>query len=142
MKKYYLIGATVTFMVIFNLGYVFHDLLVGPWFHEQESAIAREEFIIPAIAVAFMIYTVIQAYLLHVFYSFASVRYQWSLTRIALTFGALIGFLWDGLQGGLIEYATMNMPFAVFLVDSSYHTCEGALTAWLLSLFYRRFVIA
>jgi hypothetical protein len=29
----------------------------------------------------------------------------------------------------------------VFFVDSAYHTLEGALSAWILSLFYRKFVI-
>ena len=140
MKKYFLIGGLVTFVVIFNLGYVFHDLVMGDWFHDKEGDIAREELVLPAIALAFLIYVAIQAYFLHIFHTFAKAQYAWSLTRTALVFGALIGFLWDGLQGGLIEYATLKMPFEVFLVDSSYHTAEGALTALILSLFYRRYV--
>jgi hypothetical protein len=31
-------------------------------------------------------------------------------------------------------------PAVVFFVDSSYHTLEGTLTAWILSMFYRKFV--
>jgi hypothetical protein len=31
MKKYYLIGGAVTFVVIFNLGYVFHEILMDPF---------------------------------------------------------------------------------------------------------------
>lgn len=88
-----------------------------------------------------MIYTVIQAYLLHVVHTSASARYGWPIARPVVSFGALIGFLWDGSQGGLIEYATMHMPFAVFPAGSSYHTLEGALAAWLLSLFYSRFAM-
>jgi cell shape-determining protein MreD len=68
-------------------------------------------------------------------------EYHWSLTKTALIFGTLIGFLWDGLQGGMIEVATFKMPAVVVFVDSSYHTLEGTLAAWMLSLFYRKFVV-
>ena len=74
------------------------------------------------------------------FYTFARMEYHWSLTKTALIFGTLIGFLWDGLQGGMIEVATFKMPAVVFFVASSYHTLEGTLAAWILSLFYRKFV--
>jgi hypothetical protein len=141
MKKYFLIGGAVTFIVIFNLGYVFHEILAGPFFKETIGAISREEYIIPVIALAFILYTIIQAYFLHIFYTFASVQYKWSLTKTALVFGTLIGFFWDALQGGMIEVATFKMPWSVFFVDSSYHTIEGTLAAWILSLFYRKFVL-
>ena len=140
MKKYFLIGGAVTFVVIFNLGYLFHELLMGQFFKDTIGAISREEYIIPVIALAFVLYTIIQAYFLHIFYTFARAEYQWSLTKTALIFGTLIGFFWDGLQGGMIEVATFKMPAVVFFVDSSYHTLEGTLTAWILSLFYRQFV--
>ncbi len=29
MKKYYFIGGSITFILIFNSGYVFHELLMG-----------------------------------------------------------------------------------------------------------------
>ena len=44
-----LLAALAVFMVIFNLGYVFHDLLLGEWFHQQQP-FAREHYIIPYIA--------------------------------------------------------------------------------------------
>ncbi|MEJ0102207.1 MAG: hypothetical protein WDO19_06465 [Bacteroidota bacterium] len=37
---------------------------------------------------------------------FTREKYKWSLIKTAIVFGAMIGFLWDGLQGGLIEVAT------------------------------------
>ncbi len=139
MKKYFLIGIPVTFFVIFNLGYIFHDVLLGAWLHEKEAAISREVYIIPAIALAFFIYTVIQAYLLPIFYSYASTHYNWGIYRTALLFGMLIGFLWDALQGGLIEYATFQMPLEVVFVDSSFHILEGGYTALLVAFFYSTF---
>lgn len=58
MKKYFIVGSLVAFIVIFNLGYVFHEIIMGNFFRE----------------------------------------YKWSLTKTAVIFGAMIGFLWDGLQ--------------------------------------------
>ena len=139
MKKYYLIGIPLTFLVVFNLGYVFHDLLLGEWLHEKEALISRDEYIIPAIGLAFLIYVGIQARLLPIFHFYANARYGWSITQTAVVFGATIGFLWDALQGGIIEYATFHMPLEVVLVDSSFHTIEGIYTAVLLSIFYKRF---
>jgi predicted histidine transporter YuiF (NhaC family) len=78
-------------MVIFNLGYVFHDLLLGHWVHEKESAITREAYIIPAIA--FILYTIIQSFLLHVFYFYAKPRHHWCIYKTAVIFGALLRFL-------------------------------------------------
>ena len=141
MRKYFLVGTPIAFAVIFNLGYLFHEVLMGNFFHEKIGEIQREEYIIPIIALAFLLYTVIQAFFLHIFYSFTKDNYRWTLSKTAVVFGALIGFLWDGLQGGMIEVATFKMPIEVFWVDSGYHTIEGAITAILLSFFYRRFVL-
>jgi hypothetical protein len=139
MKKYYFIGIPITFFIVFNLGYVFHDLLLGSWLHEKEEAISRKEYIIPAIALAFFLYSIIQAILLPIFHFYTSTKYGWSIYKTALSFGLLIGFLWDALQGGIIEYATFLMPIEVVLVDSSFHTLEGAYTALILAFFYNKF---
>lgn len=141
MKKYYLVGIPVTFLLVFNFGYVFHDLLMGSWLHQKEAAISRTEYIIPAIALAFLFYTVIQSFLLTVFHFFAKSKYQWGIYKTALFFGGLIGFLWDALQGGLIEYATFNMPLEVVFVDSSFHIIEGMYTALTLAFFYKKFYL-
>jgi hypothetical protein len=53
MKRYYLIGGIVTFAVIFNLGYVFHETIMGNFFKETIGAIQREKYIIPLIALPF-----------------------------------------------------------------------------------------
>lgn len=140
MKKYYLIGVSCTFLLIFNLGYVFHDVLMGSWLHEKEAAISREHYIIPAIAIAFLLYTMIQAYLLPVFYFYAKAKHQWSIYKTAAAYGALVGFLWDALQGGIIEFATFKMPIEVVFVDSSFHMLEGVYTALILAFFYNKFV--
>ena len=141
MKKYYLVGSLVTFVVIFNLGYVFHEIIMGSFFKEQIGSIQRETYIIPLIAVAFVLYIAFQSYFLPVYYEYASKNYNWSLTKTAVVFGAIIGFLWDGLQGGMIEVATFKMPAIVFWYDSGYHTLEGILAALILSFFYKRLVL-
>ena len=141
MKKYYLLGGLVTFAVIFNLGYVFHEIIMGSFFKEHIGAIQRETYIIPLIAIAFILYIAFQAYFLPVYYEYTSRKYNWSLTKTAIVFGTITGFFWDGLQGGMIEVATFKMPLIVFWVDSGYHTVEGTLTAILLSYFYKTFAV-
>ena len=141
MKKYFFIGGVVTFAVIFNLGYVFHEVIAGNFFKEHIGLIQREGYIIPFIAIAFVLYVIFQAYFLHIYYTYTAAQYKWGLTKTAVVFGAITGFLWDGLQGGIIEVATFKMPFIVFVVDSGYHTLEGVVTALLLSIFYKKFVV-
>jgi hypothetical protein len=141
MKKYFLIGGSITFLVIFNLGYVFHEILMGDFFKQTIGPIQRENYIIPLIAIAFILYTVFQAYFLPIYYQYTREKYQWTLTKTSVIFGAIIGFFWDGLQGGMIEVATFKMPGIVFWVDSGYHTGEGILTALILSFFYRKYVL-
>ena len=92
-----------------------------------------------AIAIAFFLYTVIQSYLLHVFYFYTKSHFNWSIYKTALVFGALVGFLWDTLQGGIIEYATFKMPIEVVFVDSAFHTIEGIYCAMILAFFYSKF---
>lgn len=140
MKKYYFVGVTVTFLVVFNLGYVFHDLLMGEWLHEKEALISRTHYIIPAIAVAFIFYTIIQSLLLPIFYFYTQEKHGWGIYKTALVFGGLIGFLWDALQGGIIEYATFNMPLEVVFVDSGFHVVEGMYTAMILAFFHDKYV--
>jgi hypothetical protein len=138
MKKYYLIGGTITFVIIFNLGYVFHEIIMGNFFKEYIGAIQREAYNIPLIALSFVLYIAYQSYFLPVYYEYTSKKYNWGLTKTAIIFGALTGFFWDGLQGGLIEVATFKMPMIVFWYDSGYHTLEGILAALILAYFYKR----
>ncbi len=141
MKKYYSLGGFITFLIIFNLGYVFHEIIMGNFFKENIGALQRDTYIIPLIALAFILYIAFQAYFLPIYYEYAAKKYQWGLTRAAIIFGAITGFLWDGLQGGMIEVATFKMPAMVFWVDSGYHTIEGVLTALILAFFYKRFFL-
>ena len=57
----------------------------------------------------------------------------------AIRFGILMGFVWDALQGGIIEVATFKMPFMVFVVDSGYHVfVEGTLAGVILAVVAKR----
>jgi hypothetical protein len=68
MKKYYLIGGTITFIIIFNLGYVFHEIIMGNFFKEYIGAIQREAYNIPLIAFSFILYIAYQTYFLPVYF--------------------------------------------------------------------------
>lgn len=137
-KKYFFLGGLVAYLVIFNAGYVFHELLMGDFFKRTIGPIQREDYQIPIIALAFLLYTAFQAYMLPIYYAYTKPVYQWSLLKTAVVFGAMTGFLWDGLQGGMIEVATFKMPGIVFWVDSGYHTLEGVAMALILSFFYKK----
>lgn len=130
-RRFVIIASVSLFVVLFNIGYVFHEPLMGAWFQRQEAAIAREQYIIPLIAIAFIAYSIVLAWMFPIFRSYFS---DSALVPTALGFGILMGFVWDALQGGIIEVATFKMPFAVFLVDSGYHTfIEGAIAGLVLA---------
>ncbi len=139
MKQYYFFGGATAFIVIFNLGYVFHEIIMGDFFKATIGSLQRDAYIIPLIAVAFVLYTAFVAYFLPVFCEYTTRHYRWSSMKTAVIFGALVGFFWDGLQGGIIEVATFKMPAVVFWYDSAYHTVEGIVTATILGFFYDRF---
>jgi hypothetical protein len=126
----------VAFLVIFNLGYVFHEIVVHDFMAQRIGDITRSSYIIPLIAVAFALYVAILIYLYPIFLAYYGDR--WHPVAIGAWMGALMGFLWDALQGGLIEVATFKMPFSVFVVDSSYHTVEGVLAGTLIALVFTK----
>jgi uncharacterized membrane protein len=133
--KSFLTAAIVCFLVIFNLGYVFHDLIMGDWFADKLHEIAREEYIIPLIGVSYLVYCFILAFLYPMYYSYANVSYF----KAGIEFGFIMGLMYDALEGGLIEFATLKMPIETFLVDTSYHLGEGILAGVIIALVYRKF---
>lgn len=133
--KQFAITAAAIFIVIFNLGYVFHDLLFGAWFHEMQP-FAREHYIIPMIAAAFAAYSMVLAHLFPIYRAHYATRSIWA---VGLQFGILMGFVWDALQGGIIEVATFPVPLSVFLLDSGYHTfVEGSIAGLIAAAVHSR----
>jgi hypothetical protein len=126
----------VTFLVIFNLGYVFHEIVAHDFMAQRIGDLTRSSYIIPLIAVSFALYVAILTYLYPIFDAFYGQRRH--PVAIGAWMGALMGFLWDALQGGLIEVATFRMPFSIFLVDSTYHLLEGVLAGTLIALVFSR----
>ena len=101
----------------------------------MEGEIAREHFIIPLIAIAFLIYSAILA---HLFPIYRAAYPQANPLWLGVRFGVMMGVVFDALQGGLIEVATFKMPFVVFLVDSGYHVfIEGTIAGLILAAVYR-----
>ena len=135
-RKRFWISTAAIFIVIFNLGYVFHDLLFGAWFHEHQP-FAREHYIIPYIALAFAAYSLVLSHLYPIYRAHYAKRQAWA---VGLQFGMLMGFVWDALQGGIIEVATFPVPLSVFFVDSGYHVfVEGALAGSIAAAVHERF---
>ena len=135
-RTFFAIAAVTLFLVLFNVGYLFHEPLMGAWLHEREAAIARDQFIIPLIAAAFAAYSLVLAHLFPIYRSYYA---RAPLMPTAVRFGILMGFVWDALQGGIIEVATFKMPFSVFLVDSGSHVLvEGTIAGIVLGFVARR----
>jgi hypothetical protein len=138
-KKFLTASTVILFIVLFNLGYVFHDLLMGDWFKIHEGEIAREHFIIPLIAVAFLVYSFLLSYFYVIYVNYYKDKSQ---LATALRFGIIMGIIWDALQGGIIEIATFKIPFIVFVVDSGYHVLvEGSIAGLILYFVSKKWVI-
>ena len=65
----------VAFLVIFNLGYVFHEILVHDFMTTRIGAISRDSYIIPLIALSFALYVAILVYLYPIFLAYY--RHRW-----------------------------------------------------------------
>jgi len=138
MNKRLVVGAVVAFAVIFNLGYLFHEVLAAPFFKASFGpGVQRTAYIIPVIALAFALYVTLMALAYPVAHLYFSEKRGWSRLATGAVLGVFCGFLWDALQGGLIEYATYNIALPAMLLDSAYHTVEGALAGTIIGAIYR-----
>jgi hypothetical protein len=111
---------------------------MGEWFHEKIGHITREHYIIPLIGVSYFLYCAIQTFLFPIFFEYASKHWNWTATKSGIMFGLLIGFTWDALEGGLIEFATMPIPLESFILDSIFHTLEGGMLGFILAKVYNK----
>ncbi len=138
MNKRLILGAIVAFVVIFNLGYVFHEILCAEFFKASFGpGVQRSTYVIPVIFLSFVIYVTLMALAYPVAHLYFAERRGWSRIATGALLGLFCGFLWDALQGGLIEYATYNVSLGAMLVDSTYHTFEGVLAGCILGAFFR-----
>jgi hypothetical protein len=138
MNKRLALGAFVAFVVIFNLGYVFHEIVAASFLRAGFGpGVQRGQYIIPVIALAFAIYVTLMALAYPVAHLYFSTTRGWSRVATGALLGLFMGFLWDALQGGIIEYATYNVSLPAMLVDSAYHTVEGVLAGSIIGWFYR-----
>jgi hypothetical protein len=138
LNKRLLLGAFLAFVVIFNLGYVFHEIVAADFLMAGFGAgVQRAQYLIPVIALAFAIYVALLALAYPVVHLYFAERRGWSRVATGALLGLFCGFLWDALQGGIIEYATYNVSLAAMLVDSVYHTAEGTLAGSIIGAVYR-----
>jgi hypothetical protein len=132
------LGAAAAFVVIFNLGYVFHEVALASFFRAAFGpGVQRASYDIPVIALAFAIYVTLLALAYPVAHLFFAERRGWTRLQTGALLGLFCGFLWDAVQGGLIEYATYNVSLRAMLVDSAYHTLEGVLAGAIIGAIYR-----
>ncbi|HEX2736069.1 MAG TPA: hypothetical protein VHM70_30925 [Polyangiaceae bacterium] len=131
-------AGVVAFLVVFNLGYVFHEIVAADFFRESFGpGVQRPHYVIPVIALAFALYIALMASAYPVAHEYFAVRRSYSSLVTGVILGAFMGFLWDFLQGGLIEYATYNVGLSAMLLDSTYHWLEGMLAGAIIGGLYR-----
>ena len=88
-------------------------------------------------ALAFAIDVTLMAVAYPVAHAFFAERRGWSRVATGSLVGLYCGFLWDALQGGLIELATNNVALDAMLLDSAYHLFEGVLAGAIIGAVYR-----
>jgi hypothetical protein len=138
LNKRLVYGAIAAFVVIFNLGYVFHEILAADFLKAGFGpGVQRAQYNIPVIALAFALDVTLLALAYPVAYHYFSGKLGWSKVATGAVLGLFCGFLWDALQGGLIEYATYNVTLPAMLVDSTYHTLEGVLAGCIIGAIYK-----
>jgi hypothetical protein len=138
MNRRLILGAVLAFIVIFNLGYVFHEIVAADFLKAGFGpGVQRASYLIPVIAIAFAIYVSLMALAYPVAHLYFVEKRGWSRVATGALLGLYCGFLWDALQGGLIEYATYNVSLAAMLVDSAYHTVEGVLAGTIIGAIYK-----
>ncbi len=132
------LGALVAFVVVFNAGYVFHELIAAPFFKASFGpGVQREQYLIPVIFLAFVLYIALMALAFPVAHAYFVEKRGLSKLAAGALLGGYCGFLWDALQGGLIEYATYNVALSAMLLDSAYHLGEGVVAGLIIAAFYR-----
>lgn len=139
MTKRLVLGAIAALVVIFNLGYLFHEVIAAGLFRSGLGpGVQRAGYIIPVIFTAFAIYVGLMALVYPVFHAYFVERRGRSAIAAGAILGLFCGFLWDALQGGIIEYATYNVSLTLMLADSAYHVAEGVLAGAIIGGFQRR----
>jgi len=138
MNKRLVLGGSVAFIVIFNLGYVFHEIVCAGFFKASFGpGVQRDGYIVPVIALAFAIYVTLLCLAYPVAHLYFTEKRGWSRVATGAVLGLFCGFLWDALQGGIIEYATYHVALGAMLVDSAYHTLEGVLAGSIVGALYK-----
>lgn len=138
MNKRLVLGGVVAWIVIFNLGYVFHEILCAGFFKASFGpGVQRAEYVIPVIAFAFVVYVTLMCLAYPVAHLWLSEKRGFSRVATGAILGLFCGVLWDSLQGGIIEYATYNVALAAMLVDSTYHALEGVVAGTIIGAIYR-----
>jgi len=75
VNKRAIVGAVVAFLVIFKVGYVFHEILAAKLFHDGLGpGVQRASYFVPVIFVCFAIYFVLMAMTYPVFYEYFAER--------------------------------------------------------------------
>ena len=113
MTKRLVIGAAVAFVVISTSATSSTSLALAAFFKASFGpGVQRDHYLIPVIALAFAIYVAVMALVYPVFHLFFYERRGWSSLATGALLGLFCGFMWDALQGGIIEYATYHVSLA------------------------------
>ena len=126
-----LMGAVGAFVVMFGLGGLWHQVLMGDYYAAILPTVARAE---PDLVVVGLGYLLTAAVMVFIF----PIGYQGgSGVAEGLRFGAVIGLLW-WLPANIILSGVYETTLASALVDGVWHIAEGAAGGVVIGLLHVR----
>jgi len=117
------------FVVMFLLGFLWHQFIMSGFYDDQLGDIARPEPKVGFIVLGYLVLALLMAYI----YPIGSKG--GSPTLEGLKFGALMGLLWI-LPHGLVYVGVANFTFTYAIVDGLWHVVEEGLGGVVIGLVY------
>ena len=117
------------FVVMFVLGFLWHQIIMGDFYDNQMSQVLRVELRIPFVILGYIVLAFLMAYVYPMGYQGGSPLKE------GLRFGVLIGLIWV-LPHGLVALGTENITVAGGLVDAIWHVVEQGIGGVVIGLVY------
>ena len=131
MKTNRLLGLAGAFVVMFGLGGLWHQVLMGDHYAAILPSVSRAEPNMVVVACGYLITAAVMAFIFPIGYKGGSGVAE------GLRFGAVIGLLW-WLPANVVLSGVYEITVASALVDGVWHIAEGAAGGVVIGVLYVR----
>ena len=131
MKTNRLLGLAGAFVVMFRLGGLWHQVLMGDHYAAILPSVSRAEPSMVVVACGYLITAAVMAFIFPIGYKGGSGIAE------GLRFGAVIGLLW-WLPANVVLSGVYEITVASALVDGVWHIAEGAAGGVVIGVLYVR----